>query len=158
MLYSILNIISLLLHPFYVSITAIDYNEQAHRVEISARIFYDDLEAALKDARDLKIDLINPTDKSATDSLLSAYFLDHLRLSVNGKPVSVRYVGYEIDEDVAWCFLEAVNINRVERLRIDNRILFDHFPKQSNILHVTAYGKRQSTKLDNPERTAVFEW
>jgi len=158
MLYSILNIISLLLHPFYLSITAIDYNEQAHRVEISARIFYDDLEAALKDARDLKIDLINPTDKSATDSLLSAYFLDHLRLSVNGKPVSVRYVGYEIDEDVAWCFLEAVNINRVERLRIDNRILFDHFPKQSNILHVTAYGKRQSTKLDNPERTAVFEW
>jgi len=158
MLYGILNIISVLLHPFYVSVTSIDYNEQAHRVEISTRIFYDDLEAALKDGRHQSIDLINPTDKSATDSLLSTYFLDHLRLSVDGKPVSVRYLGYEIDEDVAWCFLEASNINRLERLRIDNRILFDHFPKQSNILHVTAYGERQSSKLDNPERSAVFEW
>ena len=158
MLYSILNVVLLLLHPFYVSIMAIDYNEESHRVEISTRIFYDDLEAALKDGRDLKIDLVNPTDKSVIDSLLAAYFSGHLGLSVNGNPVPVRYLGYEIDEDVAWCYLEAVNINRVEQLRIDNRVLFDHFPKQSNILHATAYGKRQSTKLDNPERTAVFEW
>ncbi|HWK58914.1 MAG TPA: DUF6702 family protein [Parapedobacter sp.] len=158
MLNSILNALLLLLHPFYVSITSVDYNEQAHRVEISTRIFYDDLETALKDGRTLKIDLINPTDKSVTDSLLATYLANHLRLSVNGRPVLLRYVGYEIEEDVAWCFLEAVNINRVEQLRLDNRILFDHFPKQSNILHVTAYGKRQSTKLDNPEQTAVFEW
>ncbi|MGV3761841.1 DUF6702 family protein [Parapedobacter sp.] len=158
MLNSIFNALLLLLHPFYVSITTVDYNEQAHRVEISSRIFYDDLETALKNGRDLKIDLIHPTDKSVADSLLATYFGDHLRFSMDGEPVSVRYVGYEIDEDVAWCFLEVVNIDRVGKLRIDNRILFDHFPKQSNILHVTAYGKRQSTKLDNPERTAVFEW
>jgi len=158
MINSILNALLLVLHPFYVSITSVDYNAQAHRVEISSRIFYDDLEAALKDGRNLKIDLINPADKSATDSLLSTYFGNHLRFSVNGKPVSVRYVGYQIDEDVAWCFLEVVNIDHVEQLRIDNRILFDHFPKQSNILHSTVYGKRQSTKLDNPEQTAVFEW
>lgn len=158
MLNSLLNILLLLLHPFYVSITSVDYNEQASRLEISARIFYDDLETALKDGSDLKIDLINPTDKSAMDSLLAGYFSNHFRLSVNGKPVSVHYVGYEVDEDVAWCFLEVPDITHVEQLRIDNRILLDHFPKQSNILHVTAYGKRQSTKLDNPERTAVFDW
>src|SRR3546814_531904 len=157
MLNCILHIILLFLHPFYVSITSIDYNEPAHRVEISTRVFYDDLETALKDGRGLKIDLINPTDKSVADSLLTAYFGNHFQLSVNGKPVSVRYVGYEIDEDVAWCYLEVSNVTHVEQLRIDNHILFDHFPKQSNILHVTAYGKRQSTKLDNPERSAVFE-
>ncbi|MEC3881503.1 DUF6702 family protein [Parapedobacter sp. 10938] len=158
MLNSVLNVLLMLLHPFYVSVTTVDYNEQAHRVEIGCRIFYDDLETALKNGRELKIDLTNPTDKSATDSLLATYFDNHVQLSVNGSPVSVRYVGYEIDEDVAWCFLEAVNIDRVKQLRIENRILFDHFPKQSNILHATAYGKRQSTKLDNPERTTLFEW
>lgn len=158
MLHSILNSLLLLLHPFYVSITSVDYNEHAHRVEISSRIFYDDLETALKNGRDLKIDLINPIDKSAIDSLLATYFGYHFKLSVNGKPVSVRYIGYEIDEDVAWCYLEAQDIPQVKQLRIDNHILLDHFPNQSNILHVTVYGKRQSTKLDNPERTAVFEW
>lgn len=158
MLNSIFNALLLLLHPFYVSITTVDYNGPAHRMEISSRIFYDDLEAALKDGRDLKIDLINPTDRSAVDSLLATYFRKHFGLAVNGRPVSLHYIGYEIDEDVAWCFLEATNIANVEQLRIDNGILLDHFPKQSNIMHVTAYGQRKSTKLDNPKRTAVFKW
>lgn len=158
MLNTVLNVLLLLVHPFYVSITSVDYNQHARRLEISSRVFYDDLEAALKNGRNLKIDLIKPVDKSATDSLLAAYFSNHFRLSVNGKSVQVRYVGYEIEEDVAWCFLEATDIASVERLHINNSILFDHFPKQSNILHVTAYGKRQSTKLDNPDRTVVFEW
>ena len=158
MLNSIINALLLILHPFYVSITSVDYNEEAQRLEISSRIFYDDLETALKDGQNLKIDLIDPEDKSAVDSLLAAYFRNHFRLSVNDSPATLHYVGYEIDEDVAWCFLEVENIAGVKRLTIDNRILFDHFPKQSNILHVTAYGHRKSTKLDNPERTAVFEW
>ena len=158
MLNSILNAILVLLHPFYVSITSVDYNEQAQRVEIGSRIFYDDLETALKDGYDGKIDLINPADKPAIDSLLDSYFRSHFGLAVNGKPVSLHYVGYEIDEDVAWCFLEATGVADVGQLQLTNRLLFDHFPKQSNIMHVTAYGKRKSTKLDNPERTAVFEW
>jgi len=158
MLNSIINALLLILHPFYVSITSVAYNEQAQRLEISTRIFYDDLETALKDGRNLKIDLINPEDKPAIDSLLAAYFRNHFRLSVNDNPVPLHYVGYEIDEDVAWCFIEVENIAGVKRLRIENRILFDQFPKQSNILHVTAYGERKSTKLDNPERTAIFEW
>ena len=116
MLNSVFNALLLLLHPFYVSITAVDYNDTAHRVEVSSRIFYDDLETALKDGRDLKIDLINPTDPSTVDSLLAYYFRTHFGLAVNGKPVPLHYVGYEIDEDVAWCFLEATDITHVERL------------------------------------------
>ena len=158
MLDNIISALLLVLHPFYVSITSVDYNEQAQRVEISCRIFYDDLEAALKSGRNMKVDLMKPTDKPATDSLLAAYLRDHFRLSVNGKPSPLHYVGYEIEDDVAWCFLEADNIRVVNNIAITNRILFDQFPKQSNILHVTAYGQRKSKKLDNPERSVAFEW
>lgn len=158
MLNSLINAFLLVLHPFYVSITSVDYNEPTQRVEISCRIFYDDLETALKAGRDLKVDLIKPKDKQLTDSLLSAYLRDHFRLAVNGKPLSLHYVGYEIEGDVAWCFLEAGNIEAVSNIAITNRILLDQFPKQSNILHVTAHGERKSTKLDNPERSATFQW
>lgn len=158
MLNSLINAFLLVLHPFYVSITSVDYNESAQRVEISCRIFYDDLEAALKAGGNLKVDLIKPKDKQLIDSLLSTYLQDHFRLAVNGTPLSLRYVGYEIEDDVAWCFLEASNIKTVSNIAITNRILLDQFPKQSNILHVTAHGERKSTKLDNPERRATFEW
>lgn len=149
----------LVLHPFYVSITAVDYNKEAQRVEISCRIFYDDLEVALKASENIPtIDLINPARRGETDSLIARYLLRHLGLSVNGRAQTLHYLGYEIEDDVAWCYLEASGVTSVQRIAIDNRVLFDQFAKQSNILHVTAYGNRKSTKLDNPEHQAVFEW
>ncbi len=148
----------LLFHPFYVSITSIDYNEKGRRMEVSCRIFYDDLEDALKSGGRMQVDLINPMDKHVTDSVLADYLQQHFRISVDDKPLSLRYLGYEIEDDVAWCYLEAGNVDEVKRLTVDSRILFDQFPKQSNILHVTVYGKRKSTKLDNPKRRAIFEW
>jgi len=154
-----LQVLWLMLHPFYVSITAVDYNKEAQRMEISCRIFYDDLETALKaGGGGSTIDLINPVNRGQTDSLIARYLRNHLSLSVDGRPQTLRYLGYEIEDDVAWCYLEAGEITAVQRIVIDNRLLLDQFAKQSNILHVTAYGKRKSTKLDNPEHRAVFEW
>jgi len=149
----------LLLHPFYVSITAVDYNNEAQRVEISCRIFYDDLETALKATENVThVDLIHPKNKNETNRLVGHYLQQHLGLSVNGQPHGLQYLGYEIEDDVAWCYLEAVKVASLQRLVIDNRILLDQFGKQSNILHVTAYGDRKSTKLDNPEHRAVFDF
>lgn len=154
-----IQIFWLLLHPFYVSITAVDYNKEAQRVEISCRIFYDDLETALKAAGNTStVDLINPVNKSETDSLIAHYLRRRLGLSVNGHPQTLQYLGYEIEDDVAWCYLEVSGVTSVQRIAIDNRILLDQLANQSNILHVTAYGNRKSTKLDNPEHRAVFEF
>ena len=149
----------LVLHPFYVSITTVDYNAGAKRMEISCRIFYDDLEVALKATGDVStIDLINPANRNETDSLIARYLRRCVNLSVNGQPQALHYLGYEIEDDVAWCYLEAREVTSVHRIAIDNRLLLDQFDRQSNILHVTAHGIRKSTKLDNPEHRAVFEF
>ena len=145
-------------HPFYVSITSVDYNEKAQSMEVSCRIFYDDLEDALRAGSNRQVDLVNPTDKQTIDSVLADYLLRHFRLSVDGKPVNLQYLGYEIEDDVAWCFLEAGNIREVKNITIDNRILFGQFPKQSNIMHITANGQRKSVKLDNPKGSAVIKF
>ncbi|SEL80029.1 DUF6702 family protein [Parapedobacter koreensis] len=147
-----------LFHPFYVSITAVDFNEKTHAMEISCRIFHDDLEDALKAAYSAHVDLISPADRPMIDSLLADYLGKQFKLAVDGELKTLHYLGYEIEDDVAWCYLEVSNVDKVQRLVIDSRILFDQFPKQSNILHVTAYGKRKSTKLDNPTRKATFVW
>lgn len=147
-------------HPFYVSIAAVDYQENTRSIAISCRIFYDDLEVALRNdaAGNNKVDLINPPDKATIDSLLAGYLRRSFRLSVDNKAISLHYLGYEIEDDVAWCYLEAEAIPSIRRMTIDNSILFRQFPKQSNIIHVTAYGERKSTKLDNPEHQAVFDF
>lgn len=143
-------------HPFYVSITSVDYNPSKKRVEVSCRLFYDDLEVALKNQLGQHIDVIHPKNKAAADSAISKYIRQNFKINVNNQPRNLRYVGYEIEEDVAWCYLEVSDVPAISKLDIVNQLLFKDFKNQSNIMHIKVNNTKKSTKLDNPKRTASF--
>lgn len=145
-------------HPFFVSVTEIRHNEKSRSIEISSKMFFDDFEAALENKYRTKIDILKPADRKKVDQLVSDYLSRHLRLTVNGKPVTMNYLGYEIQEDGAWCYLEVPKVSRVSKVEITNDILFDEHESQVNMLHVTVKGERKSTKLDNPEKKVAFSF
>lgn len=145
-------------HPFFVSVTEIRHNEKSRSIEISSKMFFDDFEAALENKYRTKIDILKPADRKKVDQLISDYLSRHLRLTVNGKPVTMNYLGYEVQEDGAWCYLEVPKIGRVSKVEITNDILFDEHESQVNMLHVTVKGERKSTKLDNPEKKVTFSF
>jgi hypothetical protein len=147
-----------LLHPFYVSVTEVRHNEKSRVLEVSTRIFYDDLEEALAASSRTKVDILKPTDREEINRLLGAYLQQHLQVSVDGKPVTLRFLGYEIDNDAAWCYLEGPEVRQVKQLDIRNEVLFAERRSQTNMLHVIVGGKRKSTKLDNPVSKASFSF
>lgn len=147
-----------LLHPFFVSVTEVRHNEKSKSLEISTRIFYDDLEEALAKANQTKVDILKPTDRESINRLLGEYLQQHLQVSVDGKSLSLRFLGYEIDNDAAWCYLEVPEVRQVKRIVIQNDVLFAERRAQTNMLHVMVGGKRKSTKLNNPESTATFSF
>ncbi|WP_028298126.1 DUF6702 family protein [Olivibacter sitiensis] len=149
---------SSLLHPFYVSIFTINQDKDAKNLEISCRIFFDDLEDALEKEHHKKVDLVKGGDKEKTDEYLSAYFKKNLRIQANGKILSLQYLGYSIEDDAAWCFLEANDVGTIKEMTVLNSVLYTSHEKQSNILHVTIGGVRKSTKLDNPKTKASFSF
>lgn len=143
-------------HPFYMSVTEVRYNAPRKSLEISCRIFTDDLENVLKKESKQPLDIIHPQNRTATDSLVAQYLRRHLFLSADGKPVSIKYLGYEISEDATWCYLECTPLAPFRKLDIRNDILYAEHATQSHMIHAVADGKRQSTKLDNPASTATF--
>ena len=145
-------------HPFFVSVTEIRHNEKARSIEISSKIFFDDFESALENKYRTKIDILKPANRKEVDKLIQDYLSRHLKLVVNGKPVSMNYLGYEIQEDGAWCYLEVPKVNRISKIEITDDILFDEHESQVNMLHVTVKGNRKSTKLDNPENRVSFSF
>ncbi len=145
-------------HPFYVSISSVDYNSSKKRLEIACRLFYDDLEVALKTHQQKKLDVLNPKEKAVLDSAISRYIKANFKLQVNGQAKEMKYVGYEVEEDVAWCYFEVPQANPVQRISIVNQLLYQDFKSQSNIMHVTVSGKRKSSKLDNPKRMVEFSF
>ncbi|MGH2622569.1 MAG: DUF6702 family protein [Sphingobacterium sp.] len=145
-------------HPFYVSITTIDYHSNKKRIEVSCRIFHDDLEHVLKENTRNKINIIKPQDKILIDSAISQYIQKKISIQVNGQDKKMKYIGYEIQQDVAWCYLEIPQYEAVKSLKITNGLLYEAFKTQANIMHISVNDNRKSTKLDNPTTTAFFEF
>lgn len=147
-----------LLHPFYVSVTAIEHNKDKASIEITCRIFFDDLEDALSQENDKRINILESKDSNQADKLIQQYLSKYLTVQIDGKTVALSYLGYEIEEDAAWCYLTADNIASIGTLRINNRLLYSAIKNQTNIIHATVNGERKSYRLTNPASAVLFDF
>ena len=147
------------MHPFYVSIVEIEHNANAKTLEVSCKIFTDDFEQTLRAAnKNTLIDLINPSNKPAMDKLINEYVLKNLKLKVNGQPVAMKYLGYEKIEEGIYSYFEAEKVNTVNSITIIDKVLYDYKKEQTGLVHVTVNGKRQSTRLVNPDDTVTLNF
>lgn len=145
-------------HPFHVSVVEIEHNAGEKTLEISCKIFTDDFETTLAKNYKAKVDLTNPPNKAAMDSLVKKYLFSHLSLKANGKPVVFNYIGFENENEAAYGYLQIDNITSLSKLEITNTIMYDRFDDQVNIMHVKVNGNRKSTKLNYPDKEAAFSF
>jgi len=124
-----------LFHPFYISLTEIRYNPTDQSLEIAQKIFWDDLEIALEEKFNTKVDFLNPKNKADLEKMVQAYLLEKNEIKVNGKKVEISYLGYEIEEEAAWVYLEAKDIPVPKKVEIKNEILISNFESQQNIIN-----------------------
>ena len=139
------------MHPFYVSVIEINHNAKEKTAEISIRIFTEDLEATLRKYGNAKVDLLHPADKAATDKLLNDYIQHKMQLKIEGKPVTMHYLGHEQQLESIWTYLEVKDVPTMHKVSVNCSLLYDYQDKQSNMFHLKADGKERSFKLDYPE-------
>jgi hypothetical protein len=149
---------SLINHPIYVSVTEIEHNSKDKTLEISCKIFTDDFEKTLRAAYNAHVDLIKASEKSVMEKLVSDYVIRHLMISVNGKKQTLQYKGYELIDEAIYSYFQVDNIVEVKKITVTDNILYDYQSQQMGLLHITANGNRQSTKLVNPEDKAEFSF
>jgi hypothetical protein len=147
-----------LIHPFFVSMTDINYNGKEKELEISVRIFTDDLENTLRKYHSANIDILHPADIKQMNGFVNDYIEMHLQLNVNGSPVQISFLGYEQQSESIWSYFEVKNINNVQKLNITNSLLHDYNTNQVNMIHAKANDKEYTTKLDYPNTLASFSF
>ncbi|MFZ1527543.1 MAG: DUF6702 family protein [Ferruginibacter sp.] len=145
-------------HPIYISVTEIEHNAKERTLEISCKLFTDDFEKTLRNAYKVHIDLLNPKDKAAMDKLVNDYVQKHFRITVDGKPVALKYLGYEQIEEGIYSYYQADNVAAVKSVTITNNLLYEYKTEQMGLMHVTVNGERKSTRLNNPEEKAVLSF
>lgn len=140
-------------HPFYVSVTEVEYTTNTKELGITCKIYQDNLQEALKPFTSTKIDL-EQGNKSENNKMIEAYIRNHLSILINGQKKATKYLGYENDSEATWIFFTISSLKNVKSIGVNTDLLYDYKKEFTNIIHIIIDGKRKSFKLNSPETTA----
>jgi hypothetical protein len=140
-------------HPFFVSITEVEYSSKTKELGIATKFFPDDLEEALRKFSGKKYDLVSGEKKSTGDAI-NSYFTRHVQVLINGNPRQLSFLGYEIEKEVVWVYYNSTKVGGVKSIEVMSTLMYDYEAEHTNIIHIKMDEKRQSFKLNAPEQFA----
>lgn len=131
-------------HKYYVSVTQVEYVADKQAVQIISRIFIDDIERLLRERYDESITLAGKNEPEKTDAYLARYLSDKMKIRINGEPVKLNFLGKVYDADVLKCYLEIEQVKAIKSFEITNKVLFDIFEDQQNVIKTKMNDKQKS--------------
>ena len=79
-------------HPFYLSVVEINHNNKDKTLEISCKLFAEDLEEIINKNYKTKLDLTDSKQQDQVNKFINDYIHKHLSLNADGKPLQLNYV------------------------------------------------------------------
>ena len=131
-------------HKFYVSIYQVDFVPEKKRVEITARIFLDDLNLALEKEFKTKIQLGEKTESSQDVQFLQKYLMKHLKISIDEKEKNIQFLSKEVENNVVIIYLKIVDVKKINSFKIYNNALLELYSDQQNIIQTKFYNKKRN--------------
>lgn len=127
-------------HDFFLSILTIRHNPQSETLDLTWQMTAHDIEHALENVAYLKLN--SPQEHPKADSILNAYFHEHLQLSLDGEPLDWTWVGRELEGENLFCYLQVQGVHRISKLHVANTLLQDLYYEQQNIVHLEVPGQK----------------
>ncbi len=135
-------------HPVHVSNTDVDLARDGRTLEITVRIFTDDLEEAITPSGQAVTARFGTAPAPVLDSLLRRYLRDRLRITLDQAPAAApTLLGHDRAEDATQVFLELPASAHPTRIRVLQRVLLDRYDDQTNLVHVTVGTVKRSALL-----------
>ncbi len=146
------NTSSIDIHPYHVGSVEFNYNSKSKTFEITGKFFLDDLENALKEKYGTVVHFNDDKYETQINVLLKQYCVDYLKLKADQKFLKVNYIGFEEDSEAVNIYLESEPVNAPKKVETAVSFLYNLFDDQMNIIHIIINGKRQSERLNYPNR------
>jgi hypothetical protein len=153
-----LTLTSFELHKFYMAIYQINYASEKKMIQITSRIFVDDLDKALEKKYHKKVALSVQKIDTEDLILLKKYLSENFSIKVNGKPKPIQFLSSELDSDVLICYSNVKEISKINTLEIYNNVLTDWNSDQQNITHITTNGTKRSILFTESLKNEVLKY
>lgn len=139
------------IHDMHLCVTEMNFNQAGKTLEVSHKIFYDDLEKAIFASTKQKLGLQTAQENPKSEEYIQNYLRTKFEVTCNQRKQTINFVGSEYENDAIWVHYEIVNVGNLQTLEIKNTILLDIFDDQNNFLHFKKGEFRKSWRfnLDN---------
>ena len=132
-------------HTYHASITELRYNPSKKQVEISLKVFTDDLEKALSQGQPGTMHL---DEQPRASALAAAYLQRTMRLGTRpGEALPLQFLGMQHEQDAYWLYARVAlpaSARPLSSLHLRQGLLLDLFADQMNIVNFEAGGQKQS--------------
>lgn len=145
-------------HKFYMGIYQVNYAPEKKMLQITSRIFVDDLNNALEKKYTKKLNL--GTDKESAEELvlLKKYMSEKFTLKVNGELKPIQFLSKELDGDVMVCYWNIREVSKIKSIEVYNAVLVDWNSEQQNITHFSVNKIKNSFLFTNSSTREVLKY
>lgn len=147
-------------HKFYLGIYQVNYAPEKKMLQITSRIFIDDLNKALEKKYKRKAFHIGTSEETLEElAMFKKYIAENFILKVNGQTKPIIFLSKETaEDDVLVCYSKIIDVPKISSIEIYNSVLIDWSSEQQNITHITAFGTKNTILFTDSSRTGMLKF
>lgn len=142
-----------------MSITHVNYIEKQKAVQITLRVFIDDLQTELNlESTTDQIELATDREPKNIDITYHTYLKEKFKININSTEKEFEYLGKKYDHDMVVFYIEIPDIEHIKSIQIQNTILCDLYSEQENILRTDINNIKKSHILTKNSPPAFINY
>ena len=146
-------------HEFYVSTTSVDFILDKSEIQITSQFFVDDVENLIKFQNPNTTVDFEKRYSEKTNLILKDFIHKNFKISINKKMQEVKYLGYELRDDLLVVFYETKFSNsEIFNIEIFNSFLVNFIESQKNIVHLKFKNLKKSFLLTLLNKTLQYSF
>ena len=153
-----LTLTSFSVHKFYVALYQVNYAPEKKMLQITTRIFVDDLNNAIGKKYTKKSNLGSENETVEDLNLLKRYFGEKLSFNVNGQVRHMLFLSKEMEGDVLICYFTIKEVKKINSLEIYNSVITEGISEQQNIMHFNVLGTKNTLLFTESTSKGVLKY
>ena len=146
-------------HEFYVSTTSVDFVLDKNEIQITSQFFLDDVENLIKFQNPNTTLIFEKTSNEDNNLIVRDFIQKNFKISINRKIQEVKYLGYELKDDLLVVFYEIKFCDsQLFNIEVFNSFLINFIESQKNIVHLNFNNVKKSFLLTSLNKTFQYSF
>lgn len=141
------SMVSFGIHRFYVGMFQLKFVPKKQEMQITTRVFIDDLTEAINKQYKAKTSIGEKNEIKSDEELAIKYFNKNFKIIIDGKSQEYIFLSKEVKENSLICYFKIKNLKKINSLQVENTMLLSEFPQQQNIIQFENIGQKSSLLL-----------